>query len=221
MNAVADAVTGLAAVGVAALFAACAPAIVRVLRAPDDVEPGWSYRAACGRWLAPTVGAVSTLALLIVAWLAPAPTRPAWAVLGTLGVLLGAIDARTGYLPKRLCWTATGLAAVGVVVGAATWGGWGIAFGAAAGCGLAMAIVWLVWRVSRGMGFGDVRLAAFIGLVAGTGGVMRAMWAIAAGALLAVAGGIVRQLVGGRGGPYPYGPFLVAGPFVVLVLLRW
>ena len=218
LNAAAGVVAGLAAAGLAAGFAACAPMIVRGLCPPADVEPGWSYRAAAGRWLIPATRVASAAALLMGFWLAPVPARPAWAVLGTLGVLLGVIDARTGYLPKRLCWVATGLAAAGVGIGAAAWGGWQLAANAAAGSALAGAVMWLVWRRSHGLGFGDVRLAILIGAVAGTGGALQALWAIAAGALLAVGAGTVRQLAGRRDGPYPYGPFLVAGPFIVLLL---
>jgi len=203
---------------IAAGLAAGTPVILRVLAPPDDTEPGWSYAHACGRHFAPVVGGATGIALAIAFCFAPAPTRPAWGVLGTLGVLLGAIDARTGYLPRRLTWLAAALAGIGACCGAWMSGEWLIAAQAFAGGAIGCAILWAVWRVARGMGFGDVRLAALIGLVAGTGGIMRALGGIAVGAILAAAAGILRSSTGRGHEPYPFGPFLVAGPFLVLVL---
>ncbi len=211
----------LIVIGTAAVLAGAmtigTPAIVRALPAPDDAEPGWSYTEACGGRFRLVVGGVSFTVLMLSFCFFAAPTRLAWAVLGTLGVLLAAIDQRTGYLPKRLTWTAVALAALAVGIGAAWWHDVTIVWQAGAGGLVAGGVMWAVWRLSRGLGFGDVRFAILVGLVAGADGVAHGLWALAAGALLAVAAGLVRGFMRRRGS-YPFGPFLMAGPFVAAIM---
>ena len=202
----------------ATVLALATPLILRALPPPEDAALGWSYATACTGWFAPIVGVTSGITLVGALCRAPPGARPAWAVLATLGVLLAGIDARTGYLPKRLCWVAIALAAVAVGVGATVTGDWTMPVTSAAAGALGWAILLLVWRLSRSLGFGDVRLAGLVGLVAGTIGVTQALGGIAVGAVLAAVAGVVRAFVTRRAASYPFGPFLVAGPFVVLML---
>ena len=75
-----------------------------------------------------------------------------------------------------------------------------------------------------GMGMGDVRLAAFIGLIAGFPGVVLALL------IAIVTGGVVAALLlitrlKGRKDPIPFGPFLALGAMAALLygpeILRW
>ena len=88
-------------------------------------------------------------------------------------------------------------------------------FGAAAVGGL----FHLLWAWSRGgLGYGDVRLMAAVGAVTALEGAMFAGWSVFAGTLLGAIWGLVHTAIRGRGVPFPYGPALLAGPFVMLAL---
>ena len=78
--------------------------------APADKLPyaalgGWGFRLLCAGLSAVAVG---------LSWvLVPVPARPLWVVLGTVALLLAAVDARTTWLPlplTRLAWLAMGAA---------------------------------------------------------------------------------------------------------------
>ncbi|MFN2545476.1 MAG: A24 family peptidase [Actinomycetota bacterium] len=135
-----------------------------------------------------------------------------------LGVVLAAavIDARHRIIPNRLVYA--GLIGFSVVLVAGRLAGQGTdPFGAAAGFlafGGGLLVVALI--SPRGMGMGDVKLAALIGLVLGSLG-MRYV-AVAAGAAILAGGlGAVVVLLAGRGGrkqAIPFGPYLAAGAVV-------
>ena len=75
---------------------------------------------------------------------------------------------------------------------------------------------------NRGIGFGDVKLSAllglFIGWLATSGGAVVAyvMYAALAGFLVGSAAGIVLVAVRGRSRSYPMGPFLIGGALLVV-----
>jgi len=194
------------------------PALLRALPRPADQSEPWSYASAGGpafRWAAGGISAVASFAALGSSdprwWLA-------WAALSAPGVVLAAIDARTGYLPRRLTWAAYAVAAAGVVVGCAVGGDAGAALAPAIGSVVGGGVLWGLWHLGFGLGFGDVRLAALIGLVAGTGDVTVAMWSLAAGGLIGAIQGAVRRLALKHRGAYPFGPALVAGAFAVAIV---
>lgn len=69
-------------------------------------------------------------------------------------------------------------------------------------------------RTTRGMGGGDVKLAALLGAIAGVPGVLAALTvAVFGGACAAVALIVMRR----GGGAIPYGPFLAAAAVVAMV----
>jgi len=69
-------------------------------------------------------------------------------------------------------------------------------------------------RTARGMGGGDVKLAALLGAIAGVPGVLAALSvAVISGACAAVALSAMRR----GGGAIPYGPFLAAGAVLAMV----
>lgn len=168
-------------------------------------------------------GALACAAVLGVIWLAlgfqPQPLRelalPALAC--SLLLLLALIDARTGYLPDALTYPFLlfgGLAGV--------WQGGlhallpimaGLALGVAVPL-VGMLFHWLRHR-QAGLGWGDVKLLAGMGVWLGAQGVIMAL-------LMACVCGLAFTLCRNRGlrlqAGYPFGPFLALG--TVLVMLR-
>jgi leader peptidase (prepilin peptidase)/N-methyltransferase len=74
----------------------------------------------------------------------------------------------------------------------------------------------------RGMGFGDVKLAALLGLhvgwlaPSGITAVALVLYAMIAGFLVGSAAGIVLFAIHGRSRHYPFGPFLIGGALAVI-----
>jgi len=134
-----------------------------------------------------------------------------------LGLMVGLsiIDIRHRVIPNRIVYPS--LLAFGayiVIVGLA--GGGLDVIRAAIGMLAYGGVLLVVAIVSpRGMGMGDVKLAALIGFVLGSLGLRYVTVAGAAGILLGGAGAIV-ALIGGasRKKAIPFGPFLAAGALV-------
>lgn len=143
----------------------------------------------------------------------------AWAALAGPGVLLALVDLRTTYLPTRLVSLAAAVAAVGAGVAAWTQESVGPLLWAGIGGAGATALFWLLWWASRGrLGFGDVRLAGLIGLVAGATSPHLVSWAIFLGALASALWGVGVRWRRGADGAFPYGPGFLLGPFLALAL---
>ncbi len=200
-----------------ALFAAAiglaSPAILRALPPPVDEPDGDPYRRLATPGVAAAVFALVAAAATLAVVAAP-QLAPAWLGLAGPGVLAAVVDARTGYLPRRLTQAAWVLTALGVFACTAMVGP-GPLLRAVVGAASASALFWLFWRFGEGFGYGDVRLAPVIGASAAS-----VSWPVLAGALLlggllGVAWGITWQALG-RGRAFPYGPALVAGPFLAL-----
>jgi leader peptidase (prepilin peptidase) / N-methyltransferase len=132
---------------------------------------------------------------------------------------ISVIDLEHYIVPNRIIWP-TGLASIPLLVLAAAAGHqWGALRSAAIGGAAAWAFLFIVHMINpRGMGFGDVRLAAVIGLYLGWLGVLH----VALGLFLAFLGG---SLVGvalilirrkGMKSALPFGPFLAAGAAVAV-----
>jgi leader peptidase (prepilin peptidase)/N-methyltransferase len=85
------------------------------------------------------------------------------------------------------------------------------------GGAIGLALMLLPFLISRGgMGFGDVKMAALVGLIVGFPRVFIALFlSIIAGGL--VAGVLLATGLKGRRQPIPFGPFLAAGTMVVVV----
>ena len=131
-----------------------------------------------------------------------------------LGVLLAlaVIDARTKKLPNRIVYPTLAVSAVYLAVAALAGApvdllGAGIGF---LGYGGGLLVVALV--SPKGMGMGDVKLAALIGLVLGALGLRYVAVAAGLGILLGGVGAVVALLAGAsRKQAVPFGPFLAAG----------
>jgi leader peptidase (prepilin peptidase)/N-methyltransferase len=142
--------------------------------------------------------------------------------LAALLIAVGWIDLEHRIIPNRLTYPAIVVFAVVIVVG------W--AFGepidpARAAIGLVVyggGLLLVALLSPRGMGMGDVKLGALIGLVLGSLGLRYVAVAAAVAVLGGGLGAGAALLVGkGRKGQIPFGPFLAAGGIVALVWGAW
>lgn len=171
---------------------------------PDFSRLGTARHATVAGALAAAAGSVY-LATPPEAW-------PAWFGYVALGAPLVYVDAHTTYLPNRLMYPMWVLVGAGVSLRAVAdpWAGLASFVGAVAAYG----VFWLVWRFSSSFGFGDVRLAAVIGAVAGPGGAVGWVWAFLVGTALGAVAAIAFTVRGRR--LLPYGPWLWLGPLVAV-----
>ncbi|MFJ7073430.1 prepilin peptidase [Streptomyces sp. NPDC098781] len=192
---------------------------------------GWLGRARCadGDAFGPSTPAIAVVVAVVCAVLAAAtgarPELVVWLVLATVGVLLAVVDFAAHRLPDAL--TLPLAAAALVLLGGASVvpGAGGSWTSALLGSLLLGACYLMLFLISHGFGFGDVKLALSLGAVLGWYG-----WAIVligtfAGYLLGALYGI-GLMVAGRAGPgraglasrIPFGPFLLTGAFVGVLL---
>ena len=213
---------GLAAVAIAATIAMASAFLVRPLlrRLPEPV-PGDGkpiYRDLGTTRFVLVCGALAGVAAAISWFTVPRYAQPMWSVLAILGVLLAAIDARTGWLPlllTRTAWLAMGVASV---LAASLGGGIWIAVRSAVGAAIAGGLYLLVWLLSRGgFGFGDVRFAPLLGAAAAADSWTLLWWTMLLGT---VSGGIVGvlRLVRGRREGFPYAPSMLVGAYAACLV---
>jgi len=142
-----------------------------------------------------------------------------------VGIMLAiaVIDARHRVVPNRIVYPSLALFAVAIVVGDLAGGG---VDALGAGLGLALygvPLLLVAVAVPHGMGMGDVKLAALIGLVLGSFGLSYV--GVAAG--VGVIGGGIGALVAlallgaGRKDQIPFGPFLAGGAVVATLVGPW
>ncbi|KOG09229.1 prepilin peptidase [Streptomyces viridochromogenes] len=192
---------------------------------------GWLGRARCGRCAAgtPPYGpgaprlAVAT-ALVCAALAAATDTRPelgVWLLLAPVGVLLTVVDFRVRRLPNPLTLTlaVAAPALLGLVALVPEHAGdWPTALWATLALGAGYYVLWLI--NPGGMGFGDVKLAFGAGAVLGWYGWSTVMLGAFAGFLFGALYGwalvILRRT--GRNTAIPFGPFLIGGAFVGLLI---
>lgn len=223
-------VTPPIALGIAALLgvglAAGTPTVLRRLPEPDDDGPAGdpsdaktAYAALATRRFAAVVGILGAAAVAIAAIRVPTAALPAWLVLGTLGLLLAAIDARTTWLPLPLAhvsWVAmaAALAVAGLV------GGWAPAVRGVAGFVVAGALFGAAWLLTRGgFGFGDVRFAPLVGAATATVSWSLLAWALVLGSFAGAMVGLTRLGIGRRGA-FAYAPSILAGGYLA-VAVSW
>jgi leader peptidase (prepilin peptidase)/N-methyltransferase len=125
---------------------------------------------------------------------------------------VGAIDLELKIIPNRITYPAFPVFAVAIVLG------WAVGqdldpvralVGAVAYGGAFLLIAFIA---PRGLGMGDVKLTALIGLVMGSLGLRYVGVAAGAAILVGGLGGILALLAGrGRKSAIPFGPFLTAG----------
>jgi leader peptidase (prepilin peptidase) / N-methyltransferase len=166
----------------------CGRILGRGLRCPD-CGTRWGPPA----WVTAAVAGVASGVLAVS--VGPRPVLPLFVALAVVGTALGAIDLACRRLPTAIVGPAIIIGAVALLAIAALTGDWG-AFGrallGAAALGLLFGVLYLL--PGRGLGYGDVRLAALLGLFLGWLGWPEVIW----GAVL---------------------PWLVNGPVVLILLL--
>ncbi|HZN17376.1 MAG TPA: prepilin peptidase [Micromonosporaceae bacterium] len=165
-------------------------------------------------------GLAAAVACGLLGWAVPAPVLPAFLAVAVLGVLLAAIDLACLRLPDRLVGTAAAASLAGLGTAALAGAGLGTLGRALAGAGaLGGAYLVLALLPGGGLGFGDVKLAAVLGLLLGWLG-----WgAVLLGAVLPhvingpVAVGLLILGRAGRRTALPLGPALLAGALFAVV----
>jgi leader peptidase (prepilin peptidase)/N-methyltransferase len=138
--------------------------------------------------------------------------------LGLMGAL-AVIDIRHRIIPNRLVYPSLlAFAAYIVIVGLAG-GGLDVIKAAIGMLAYGGGLLVVAFISPRGMGMGDVKLAALIGLVLGSLGLQYVTVAAAAGILLGGVGAIMALIAGAsRKKAIPFGPFLAAGALVAAFL---
>lgn len=171
------------------------------------------------------VGLLTALLLgLAAARLGPVPALAAYVVLFAGLVAVSVVDVRVGLLPRAILYPAAGLAAVALLAASAVDDRWG-ALGRAAICGaVALVVFFAIWWVyPRGLGFGDVRLAAVMAGALGWLGYDQVYVGFVAGFLVGAVIGLVKMAVQGTGRKtrLPFGPALAAGCVVGVLWGAW
>ncbi|MGW7361833.1 prepilin peptidase [Streptomyces sp. NPDC054841] len=194
------------------------PAGDPVAGAPEGDGPGEPvpYRPS---FLVPAVTALVCAALAAAA--GPRPELAVWVLLAPVAVLLALVDRNVHRLPDQLTLPLAGAAAVllggaAVVPGAA--GSWPTALLGGLALGAAYFVLFLI--NPNGMGFGDVKLALSLGVVLGWyGWLVLFVGAFAGFVLGSVYGlGLVVLRRAGRKSAIPFGPFMISGALLGLLL---
>lgn len=195
------------------------PTLLRWLPEPVD-DPDVTTKLPYAALATPRFSRGVAVATLLASWVAfsGAPSRAwlAWVSLSVVGVISAAIDLRTTWLPLPLARAGWLVAATGVVLASAVGGDPLVLLWAGAGALGLWAVFELMWRLTGGIGYGDVRLMATVGAVAGAHDPRLVLPSALAGTVIGAVWGIAHRLLRGPG-HFPYGPALLAGPFVALV----
>jgi leader peptidase (prepilin peptidase)/N-methyltransferase len=135
-------------------------------------------------------------------------------------VVVSTIDLSHGLIPRRLVYP--GLAAVlGLLAAvAAVDGQWHRLATAGIGAVAAFAVLLVIWWLApRGIGFGDVRLSALIGLATGWIGLLEVYVAFVSAFILGLLGGVATTVLRGTGRRtrIPFAPALAAGAIVAVL----
>jgi leader peptidase (prepilin peptidase)/N-methyltransferase len=174
-------------------------------------RPGLAWR--CGLVAAIAAGAMGLSRGL-------EPDLPVWVFLAVLGVALGYVDWRTRLLPMRLVTPSYGVVVVLLLGAYAVERDDNQALRALIAWVAVFAIYFLLWFIyPRGLGYGDVRLSGLLGLALGWLGWQAVVVGTYAGFLLGAVGGgllVLLHVVDRRG--YPFGPFMLAGALLGVLL---
>jgi leader peptidase (prepilin peptidase)/N-methyltransferase len=176
--------------------------------------PLWTSAAIAAAVAGLGIGAALAWARLYVAFVAAA----------FLGVLLALAitDLRHKILPNSIVYPSFLLLAIAVAAGSLSRQGMSVKLAAIGAAAYGAPFLLLVLVAPGGMGMGDVKLAALIGLALGSVGLR---YVAVAGILGVLAGGIgaIVALAAGRSrkSTLPYGPFLAVGGIAATLLAPW
>ena len=174
---------------------------------------------ACGAPISPvyplTELATGALFVGVALWFADPWQAALLAPFLGLLVAISVIDVRHKRIPNRLVYPSAVAAALFVVVADLAGGGLDAATAAVGFLAYGLVLLVIALMAPKGMGMGDVKLAALIGVVLGSLGL--SFVAVAAGTAVLLGGvGAIVALLGGasRKTGIPFGPFLAAGAAV-------
>jgi leader peptidase (prepilin peptidase) / N-methyltransferase len=192
---------------------------------PDPEHPKPSYAVVAAT---PWLPAAATAGCLAAGGLVGAAVGLAWPLLFLLplvpvGVALAVVDLRTRLLPTVVVWPTLGMTAVLAVLSGILEGDRDALVRAGLGAALVFALFFALWWIHpAGMGYGDVRLSAVLGLALGYLGWPELAIGIYGGFLaFSVPGLLLALLRRDRAvlrAAYPFGPFLLAGALAGVVL---
>jgi leader peptidase (prepilin peptidase)/N-methyltransferase len=226
-----DLAAGLAAAGLAMLAGAAGPAVIGRLPEPElPPRPAEGEETRTGRLSIDEVHEKTSYAELAarprLGWWLALGSAVAGAVLGyrlgwggdllvllplvPVGVWLGYVDWRTTFLPTRLVAPAYALTAVLVVSVCAVDGSWTDARRAAVGWAVYGGLFLLMWAITGGFGYGDVRLAGVLGIALGFLGWSPLLLGLVGALFLGGIGGLVLvllRLVDAKRNPF--GPYML------------
>ena len=160
-------------------------------------------------------------ALCGLATLHAGPALPAVAVGFVTLLALSLIDLDCRRVPNRVLGAGLALTALLFLGAAAASGEWDDLARAGAGGLIGVALLGAIHLASpRGMGLGDVKLAALCGLLLGWGGLRLVFAGLFAGFLFGAVVGVTLMVAGraGRKSALPFAPFLAGGTVAVVVL---
>jgi leader peptidase (prepilin peptidase)/N-methyltransferase len=137
-----------------------------------------------------------------------------------LMVAIGVIDARWRIVPNRIVYPAAILYAVAIAVGDVLGEAVDLLGGLVGLAAFGVPLFLVALAVPHGMGMGDVKLAALIGLVLGSFGLSYVAVAAGVGVIAGGLGAILALafLRYGRKQHIPFGPFLAAGAVVAVLV---
>ena len=140
-------------------------------------------------------------------------------VLCPVGVALAVIDWRTHLLPTKVIAPLYGVVIALVLVAVIGARAPGALLGAFVGWVIYGLFFFTLWFFSRGqMGYGDVRLSGVLGIVLGALGLETFFVGMLGGALLGALASVVTWLAKGRKAQFAYGPYMLLGVLVGVVL---
>lgn len=161
--------------------------------------------------------AVGSLWLVLFWRLGFGSVLPAFLAFATTLVILSAIDFEHHRLPNKILFPGALVAIVLLTIAAAVQGDWQRLLDSALGAlGYGAPILAIGLAFPAGMGGGDIKLAAYLGLHLGWFG----LWHVLVGALLGILlGGLSGSAlllfgIKGRKDPIPFGPFMAVGAIV-------
>jgi leader peptidase (prepilin peptidase)/N-methyltransferase len=191
--------------------------------APDDEPAPTPYRELARTASVPLL-VVTTAAVWLLLSLArreSAEDLPAYLLVGTLGVAMAYIDVREHRLPDWINIAALAggaLALLGAALATGEWAAYGRGWLAALAVGAFYFLMALIRPAD--LGLGDVKLSVVIGLMLGWASWSDVVTGVFAGFLLGGLLGLALLITrrAGRRTPLPFGPFMLAGALLALLL---
>lgn len=145
-----------------------------------------------------------------------------WSIIVTLFVALSVYDLRWQLLPDKIVLPATIVGVLMVIARAITYSEIAVIWHSLLGAGIVFGVFYLLYRVSDGkwIGGGDVKLGFVLGLLSGgvTNAFVMLFLASLFGTLFAVFLSVARKQKLHRKVTIPFGPFLLAATYIVVLV---